>query len=160
MDLAIANEEFRCQRLGVVVRTHHRTVGTRTLDDEPISQLGFGKRPRADKTAFFLGKNVTRLAQRPAHNHLAHRSGWRSIAMTNRHRVVRTVENRPRQIIEAGIHKVEPIIAHPFNCTNLGHQKTGLGDQISARFNFQVDFSAELFLQSVTGRIPKIEIGR
>jgi len=154
MGLPIAQEHFRGQRLGVVVRAHHEPIRTGALDHEELADRSRRKPSRAYESAFRLGEDVARLAKRTADNHVLLRANGLTIGARDRHWMMCTVEDWARQVVETRIHKVEEVVRLPFDGADLGHQKTALGDQVASGLDLQGHAVAEPAFQALTRGVP------
>ena len=72
--------------------------------------------------------------------------------------MIRPIQNRPGEIIEARVEQIERVAPHLLHRPNLGDQIAALRDQIAARLDFQRDLVVELRLQPLASRVPELEI--
>ena len=64
--------------------------------------------------------------------------------------MVRAVEDRPGEIVEAGVEQVERVVVLPLDGANLGHQIAAFGHEISARLDLQPQRVAEAFFAAAS----------
>ena len=126
-----------------------------------VADLCRGQRSAGDEAAFLLRKNVARFAQRPADDDFLRRPrGAGAVGRADRHRMIGAVQNRPGQVVEAGVEQIERVLAHRLDRANLADEIAAFGDEEPARFDLQRNLVAELRGQPVPRRIPQFEVGR
>ena len=72
--------------------------------------------------------------------------------------MIRPVQNRPGQVVEARVEQIERVAAHLLDRANLADQVAALGNQVAARLDFQRDLVAEFVLQPLAAGVPQLEI--
>ena len=72
--------------------------------------------------------------------------------------MMRTVQDRTSQIIEARVEQVERVFAHLLDRTNFSDQESALGDEIATRFEFERQLVAELFLEPLARSVPEVVV--
>ena len=73
--------------------------------------------------------------------------------------MVGAVEDRPGQVVEAGVEQIKRVVVLPLDGANLGHQIAAFGDQVSARLDLQSQRMAEGVLEPPPRGIPQLEVG-
>src|SRR5262249_40570349 len=141
--LSILNEDFGWEWLAVVVGGHHEAVRAGPLENEVVADCSHGQTALTNEAALFLRKDVARFAERSPDNDVLQ---WpldtagqasRGAGRADRHRVISAVENRPRQVVEAGVEQIEGVGTHLLDGADFADQIAALGDQVAAGLNFQ-----------------------
>ena len=73
--------------------------------------------------------------------------------------MVGAVENRPGEVVEAGVDQIEGVAAHPLDRADLGDEEAALGDEVAARLDLQAERVAERVLEPLAGGVPEAEVG-
>ncbi len=107
----------------------------------------------------FLGENIARLAQRPAHNGVELGPIHVTIGRDDRDRVIGPVKNGPGQVVEPRVDQIEQILGLVLHGANLGDQVSALGHQITAGLDLQRNVVSKRVLQPLAGSIPEFKIG-
>ena len=155
VDRAVFDEQFGGSEPAVVVARHDKTVRAGDFEDQQIPNLGHWELPFGDEASFFLGKDVTAFAQGPTDDDLDKIFvRWLVTSMADGDRVVGTVEDRARQVVETCIEQIKSILAHLFDRADFGDQEAALGDEVPARFDFQTEWMSEHRGESVAGLVP------
>ena len=155
VDRAVFDEQFGGSEPAVVVARHDKTVRAGDFEDQQIPDLGHWELPFGDEASFFLGKDITAFTQGPTDDDLDKIFvRWLVTSMADGDRVVGTVEDRARQVVETCIEQIKSILAHLFDRADFGDQEAALGDEVPARFDFQTEWMSEHRGESVAGLVP------
>ena len=73
--------------------------------------------------------------------------------------MIGAVQDRPGQVVEAGVDQIERVVAHLLDRADFGHQVAALGDQVAARLDLQPQLVAEGIFQPPAGGVPQAEVG-
>ena len=77
----------------------------------------------------------------------------------DRHRMIRSIQDRPGEIVETGIDQVKHVVVLPLDSPNFGNQIAALGHEVAARFDFQPHGMAEFRFQPLAGGIAQGKVG-
>ena len=73
--------------------------------------------------------------------------------------MIRAVEDRPGEVIEAGVEQIERVAAHLLDGANLADQISAFGDEVSTWLDFQPELVAEMVFQPLASASHSLKYG-